>query len=796
MRQLTFLLGLLLTAAATLVLEILDTRLLSVITWYHLSFFAVSAAMFGMAAGAVHVYLGGARFEGEAARRQLVRHALAFAVSVPVTHALNLSIPIRAEVSLMGVSALVLSTLALAVPFYLSGIVVSVALTRVQGPVGRIYAADLVGAALGCLAVVGLLDLTDVSSVALVSAAIAAAGAACFERFAGLRPWRGGLLALGLLAAAFANHAAPAGLHVLYAKGNAYPDAVVFEAWNVHSQVIVQEAREGSPPYWAPGRGAGRHRAVTLPMVIDGSATTAMTRWGGDPDDLDWVAHDVTSLLYHLRPGGEVAVIGVGGGRDILTALWAGARRVTGIEINDIFLHLLEDRYRDFASLGGRDDVELVHDEARSYLTRVDQRFDVLQMSLIDTWAATGAGAFTLSENGLYTLEAWKVFLDALEPGGMFAVSRWYSPRDASETSRLLSLATAALIERGVDRPRAHLALAARDRVATLLLSTDPLTGRDLERLDATAARYGFEVLVAPGRPPALPLFGRILAAGSLEQLDAAVRAYPYDYTPPRDERPYFFNILKLSRVFDADLSRLTAYFTPGGGVIAVGNLLATVTLLVLFGVALALVAGVILWPLWRSGLPRLDRRGFAWSLLYFAAIGLGYMLIQIPLVQRFSVYLGHPVYAVAVILFSMILATGIGSAFSDRVPVEARPVWLRVYPAVIVVLLLAVTAAIQPVFDATVEGSLLARCATVVALVTPLSFTLGLCFPIGLRLVRRIAPDALPWMWGVNGACGVLASVAAVGVSISAGIHANLYAAAALYASLLLAAPALWRRG
>ena len=282
-------------------------------------------------------------------------------------------------------------------------------------------------------------------------------------------------------------------------------------------------------------------------MRIDGAAGTDMTRWDGRPESLQWVEHDVTALPYHLRKGGDNAVIGVGGGRDVLTALWAGSRSVTGIEINEVFLDLLEGPLRDYARLADDPRVTLVHDEARSYLTRTDERFDILQMSLIDTWAATGAGAFTLSENGLYTLEAWKTFLHTLKPGGLFSVSRWYSPGRVSETSRLVALATAALLADGAPNPREHMILATTLGVATLVISNQPFTATDLAALDRTAQTFGFQVLLAPRRPAPEPLLARIADSRSSADVEAAVADRQYDYTPPTDERPYFFNTLKLS---------------------------------------------------------------------------------------------------------------------------------------------------------------------------------------------------------------------------------------------------------
>ena len=793
LQRLAFLAGLFLTTLATLTLELLDTRLLSVLTWYHLSFFAVSTAMFGMAAGAVRVYLGGARFSGEHAPRALVRAATALAVAIPVAHAANLYIRIDSELSALGVLALLATTLALATPFYFSGVAVALALTRVPGPSGLVYAVDLAGAALGSLLVVPLLKGLDISSAALACAAAAAAGGLCFRVFAGQsKPAVGSALLLLLVLATGANHVASGGLRVVYSKGlRIERDAIASESWTIHGQLVTRHPSTGPPWYWGPGKGAWDYTVEYVGMAIDGCAGTVLTAWDGNPDSLRWVQHDVTAFPYHLRRGGNVAVIGVGGGRDLLTALWARSRSVTGIEVNEGLLDLLRGELRGMANLADRPEITLVHDEARSWLTRTPQRFDVLQMSLIDTWAATGAGAFTLSENGLYTVEAWKVFLDRLAPHGLLSVSRWYSPENASETSRLLALATATLLDRGVSDPRRHLVLVAGGgRVATLLVSNEPMTRAEVERVLAVQLTYEFKLLLAPGLRPADPLLGRIAASRSLAELTQVLEGLPFDYSPPHDERPYFFNIMRPRQLLaGVDVAAAT-------GVVAAGNLLATRTLIVLWTISLLLVVLVIFGPLARAGLPRMERGPFAAAIGFFALIGAGYMLVQVPLMQRFSVYLGHPTYTAAVTLFSMILATGAGSLLSDRVPIERDARARVVIPLAIASLLVAGTLALQSVIDRTIAWDLLPRCAVVATFVAALALPLGLCFPLGLRLVRAVSDDATPWMWGVNGACGVLASVTAVGISMWWGIHASLYSAVAAYALLALPAAVLGRAG
>lgn len=784
-----FLVGLFTTTLATLALETLDTRLLSVLTWYHLSFLAVSLAMLGMSAGAVQVYLGKARYEGDAAAAALSRYAVRFSIAVAVCYLLNISLPISEEFDTNGVISLALTALALGVPFYYSGLVVSVALTRIPGRVGIVYSVDLIGAALGCLLVLWLLSTGTMSTAMFACSAIAALGALSFAYFAsGKFPKFGALAVVALGALAVWNTTSDNRVRIVYSKGAVQkPDAIWRERWSIHGQVTVMKPAVGRPWYWGPGRGAPQSGVESASMFIDGGAGTSMTHWDGRHESLAWTQYDVTSLAYHLRPGGHVGIIGVGGGRDVLTALWFGAKSVTGVEINQAFVDMLEKESREFAHIADDPRVQIVHDEGRSYYTRSTEKFDVLQMALIDTWAATGAGAFTLSENGLYTLEAWDVLLERLAPRGILTVSRWFSPANASETSRLVSLATASLLRHGKADPSKHIALVVWANVANLMVSPTPFDAADLAKLRATAGRFGFGVLLAPDIAPVLPDLGAITASKSRAELDRTIAGAAYDYSPPDDDRPYFFNLLRVG-----DFHQLFQKY-PEGGVVT-GNLRAGKTLFTLLVLVTLAVLIVIFGPLARSGLPRMAARPFTASVAYFGLIGAGFMFVQIGLMQRFSVYLGHPTYAVAVTLFSMITATGIGSFVSERFPIEKRPRFVPFVALATAVVVVLATLSLQPLIDHTIRQGLLVRCLLTIALVAPLSCALGLFFPFGMRLVRGLGSNGEPWMWGVNGASGVLAAVVGVVLSMAAGIRTTLFCGALAYAALGLPALVLAR--
>lgn len=781
--------GLFLITLSTLMLEVLDTRLLSVITWYHLSFLAVSVAMLGMAAGAVIVFAGQDLFSKARAVRMLPLTALAFAASIALSHAGNLSIPFPTlhlgsptELVALGMAILVLT-----VPFILSGIVVTLALTRTGGPIGWLYGADLIGAAMGCLVIILLLELTDITSTAFAAAGIAALGAWCFSKHAGSSGW--GALALGmlLLVATAVNAVALPRLGILYPKSRSLwgvVDAIDYSEWNAHSNVIIRRPTSATPFYWGAAANAPQPQVKTATAAIDGDAGTVITEWDGDPSSLDWVRYDVTTLPYRLRSG-SIAVIGVGGGRDILSAIQAGNSDVTGIEINGALIDAHRGRYRDFSRIAAHPGVTLVHDEARSYLTRTPARFDILQMSLIDTWAATGAGAFTLSENGLYTREGWRVFLRALTSNGVFSVSRWFDPNAASETTRLLALGAAALLDAGIADPRRHLILVTRERIATLMISPSPFTADDADAINRTTSGMDFNVLAAPWLAPSDPRVRRIIESQSMEALEAATMDRYFDFSPPSDRRPFFFNMLKPTAFFARE--------TSGSAGVVSGNLRATRTLIALAVIAAVLVVAIIGSPLLLTGRPRTPPGIFGAGLLYFGIIGFAFMLIQIPFLQRFSVYLGHPTYTFSIILFLMILSAGVGSVASERVDVVRSPRlgWL---PIAIGLSVLVTMALLQPAIDATVAWRLPGRTAIVALFVAPLAFCLGYCFPVGMRALGQHSDALTAWMWAVNGACGVMASIIAVMISMWVGIHTNLLVAALLYMLLALPLRALRR--
>jgi hypothetical protein len=503
-----------------------------------------------------------------------------------------------------------------------------------------------------------------------------------------------------------------------------------------------------------------------------------MFHFDGSRSSIAFLQYDLVNLAYHLPGIHKPAVVGVGGGRDVLSAHLFGVADITGVELNPIFINLLtrDPFYKNFSNLTALPNLKLHVDDARSWFASTNERFDLVQMSMVDSWAATGAGAFSLSENGLYTLEGWRAFLKTVNHDGFFTVSRWYAPSDVNETGRMIGLATAALLDAGVKDARPHLFVARINDIATLVLSKEPFTEEQLRVLHDAVREGGFTELLAPDRPPDSKLLAQVTASQDLATLHRVLDSTYLDLTVPTDARPFFFNQL---RMFDLR-SLITIMRNRGAGGVAEGNLIASIVLMMILFISIVAVIVTILVPLKNEARACPRPLALAGS-LYFSLIGMGFMLAEIALVQYFSVYLGHPIYSLSVCLFSLILASGLGSLTSELLKLGTRG-RLLAWGSMVVAYLVIMEWVLPTIFQATTGRERLVRIGVSLAAIMPLGFLLGFAFPTGMRLVEAVDSKPTPWFWGINGAAGVLASVLGVIVSMSFGIDVTMLISAACY--------------
>lgn len=806
MRRATYF-GVFLIAMATLVLEVLLTRITSVVAWYHLAFFVISLAMLGMTAGAVLVFVRPKWFTDELVGRRLVEGSALLGITTPLGVAAALAIPLEPISDLLTFSETLGFGIALAVPFTVSGVVLTLALTRAGLPPGKVYGVDLVGAAFGCVAVIFILDVVDAPSAVLIAASLATLAGYAFSLdcddsvVVRRRSIVLGLAAvLGILAGVNVTTDGSL-LHPRWIKGQPENKQVyAYSGWNTYSRVTVDHTLKLPPALWAPSRMMPPKHATFIPqrfVRIDGAAGTMMAALDTNPDDdkpgkasdhryLSW---DVTNFAHLLRPKGPAAVIGVGGGRDVLEAVRVGHEPVVGIELNDLIVDLHNGPMREFSGIADLPGVKLVNDEARSFLARDRQRYRVITMSLIDTWASTGAGAYALSENGLYTLEGWQIFMRRLEDRGIFTVSRWYKPHSPGETIRMLALGMETLWSLGIENPRAHLMLMQNASIATLMLSPTPFTDRDIERMKKAVVKRGYNMIVTPINLPVNPEIRELAEIDDRKEMWAFAQSQLLDYTPPTDERPFFFNMLKPESWFESPekVSGLDHAF--------LGNLYATQTLIYATLASAALTVFAVVLPLWwrRKALRNYGGMGLSAACFYFGLIGLGFMFVEMALLSRLNVFIGHPTLALSALLGGIIFFTGMGSLLSSRIDLD-RPALARFYPLLPATLVIIVAMAIDPIMGALAAAPTPTRVLTGVAIVGVPALGMGLGFPLGLRLVARLRegedddtrPDLGPWMWGVNGACGVVASGLALTCSMAWGIMTTLFLGAGCYVALM----------
>lgn len=782
--------GLFAVTLATLMYEILLTRIFSVTMWYHFAFVAVSVAIFGMTVGAVIVYLAPHYFTEERTKKHLALSSLLFGITTVFSFLSHLSIPFDPGVSIKSAPvvwlfSITLTYAVLSVPFILSGITVCLALTRFSKCVSKLYAADLAGAAVGCIAVVVALIWVDGPTAVIVTAVIACLGAVLFAADAGeLRLRRRALawcLGLALISCCllFFYQRQHSLLRPMWVKG-VVESPGVYEKWNSFSRIYVDgDPTTPRPPFgWGLSSKCPPNIAINqLLLNIDASAGTVLTEYDGNPAALGYLKYDVTNIAHFIRPNADVLVIGAGGGRDILSALVFEQKSVTGIELNGDTLSALNERFGDFTGHLDRDPkVEFVNDEARSYIARSSRKYDIMQVSLIDTWAATAAGAFVLSENSLYTVEAWKLFLQRLKPNGVLTFSRWYFEGSPGVLYRLTSLASQSLIELGIQKPREHMLIVLHrlpshgpgspDGVGTMLVSAEPLSTADVAGIERVARSMDFEVVLSPNA--ALDTVFETIAEG--DDLKAFTGSYPINIAPTTDDSPFFFNMLRLRDAFRPD--------TWAGGlpfntvaVTVLGALLLIVTVLTLLAIVVPLVCTTN-----RSAL-----KGSFSLFVFFVSIGLAFMLVEISQMQRLVVFLGHPTYGLTVVLFSLLISSGVGSMLTDRIAGADKPRAMIVFGAL--VLVLAAFGWLTPVVaDACQSMSTAARILVSVGMIFPIGILMGTAFPMGMKLAAGRASGLMPWLWGMNGATSVLASVLAVVIALTWSISTAFWTGLGFY--------------
>ncbi len=744
---------------ATLLLELTLTRIYSVIFYYHFAFLAISVALFGLGAGGVFSYVvsgwSGTLYQ------KLGRLAAFNSISVIASLVFLLT-----RQGTPGNLELVVIYFFSALPFLLAGAIVSLVISETIDRIERVYFFDLLGAAAGCLLLIPLLDTFGGPNTVIAVAVLFAATSAIWYNLAKQHSGRVAAVALALaLTALFVFNMRLDWIDIRYAKGMTLANET-FVKWNSFSRIAV--SKEGG---------------TNLPnIVIDADAATGI--FTQDHDKLSdesraSILKGGPALAYKLKPGAKALIIGPGGGWDVSRALVSGSKDITGVEINPIIAStVMREKFPNLShNLYLRPEIRIFVEDGRSFVRRSSEKYQVIQATLVDTWASTAAGAFSLSENNLYTSDAFYDYLSHLSDDGVLAFTRWgFDP--PRESLRLLSITIDALERLGERNPAQHVIVAREGSgqiqgwgaTDTVILSRKPMSGAFVQQAIAAMKESNMEQVYYPSTTRVTP-FQQLLTTVDREAFFAN---YQYNVTPVNDNRPFFFytvqprdilNFLTITSQESADY-KINRAVPMLFGVLFVSVVATLVTLLLP-----PLVLG--------QRLPQ--SRSLRLFLLYFVCLGAGYIMIQVSLIQKFVLLLGHPTYALTVIIFSMLISSGLGSFYSKRI-VKNNPERLRIVLLLIVILVPVLGYFAGLVSDLGPAWPLAVKMLITVLVIAPLGFLMGIPFPTGLATLEGWDSSAVRWGWSMNAASSVLGSAMAIFFAIYLGLYQTLVLGGLLY--------------
>ena len=814
-----------LVSAGALAYEVLLTRLFSIVQWHHYAYMVISIALLGYGASGAFLALVGDGLRRHLGAAFAVGAAL-FAVSAVASFAVSERLPFNVLAIIWEPRQLlflpILYTL-FALPFFGAATSIGLALAAFPERIGQIYRYDLIGAAAGAiglmLALFALFPDTALRIVALLGLLAAALGISLRESGA-FRWGRAAACSFAAIAACITLPPSWTELHLSEYKG--LSQAVLVPGTEVIAEessplgLLTVVSSPTVPLRYVPGLSLSNatEPPAQLGVFTDGDGLTAITAFDGRRESLDYLDATPTALPYHLLKKPDVLILGAGGGADVLLALLHDAQTVDAVELNPQLVRLVAERFAAFAGhLYARPGVGVHVAEARSFVAGQRDRYDVIQIPLLGSLAAAAAGTHSLSESYVYTIEAFEQYLDCLRPGGYLAITRWLKlpPRDSL---RLFATAVSALERRGIRESGRHLALIRSWNTTTLLVKNGPLTGQDVENIRHFADERAFDLAFLPGmtREEAnrlnvldQPYFfdGAVALLGS--ERDQFLRDYKFDIAPTTDDRPYFFDFFKWRALSEILQQRALG----GAALLDWGYLILAATLVQAAALAVLLILAPLLWL---GG----DQRGPAAALarwrvvLYFLAIGFAFLFIEIASIQRFVLFLGHPVYAIPVVLCGFLFFAGLGSGMAPKLNARLETLRARLpqsvptrigaadrlfrclarfrHPSLALAIAGIGTAAllhlvvVVPLFRWLMPLPEALKIAVSLALIAPLALFMGMPFPLALARVAAARSALLPWAWGINGCASVLSAILAILLAMSLGFNAVVLIAIGLY--------------
>ena len=785
-----------LLSVCVLAYEVLLTRLFSIVLWHHFAYMIISAAMLGYGASGTALTLLKEKIAPHFGAVYIIA-AAALAVLMPAAFWLAQQIPFNPLELLWDKTQpakLLAVYLLMMLPFFCGGLGIGLVFAHFGKQASRIYACDILGAGLGSLGVMAALFLvpphkmlTALTALALLAAAIAVIELKMRPKW--LMEFFVGLAVLAAVALpGVPVHPSP--YKDLSQALNIAGARVIEERSSPLGQITVVENTR-VPLRDAPGMSlnATSEPPPQLGVFVDGNGPSALTRFDGNLAPLDYLDQLTSALPYHLLGSDEmerphVLVLGAGAGSDVLQALYFHSTAIDAVELDRNVTDLVSQSYRDYAgNLYSQPGVHVYDAEARGFVNASDQRYDLIQVALLDSFGTASAGLYGLSENYLYTVEALQAYLNRLTPGGMLAVTRWLTlpPRDAL---KLFATAVSALEKSGVSNPAARLVMIRGWKTVTLLVKNSDFTAADIAAIKEFSRTRSFDLAYYPGMHAdeanrfnilSQPYFFEGAVALLGPQRQDFIDQYKFYIEPATDDRPHFFRFFKWNAA-----AEIFALREQGGMPLLDWSYpLLVATLVQAFVASIVLILAPLALSHCRRTLPS------APVALYFLAIGFAFMFMEIAFIQKFVLFLSHPLYAVAVVLCAFLVFAAAGSWLAGHVQSMRWQAKNKVTFAVIVMgaISLFYLATLPYLLHELIHLPDAAKIMISIALIAPLAMCMGVPYPTAMTRLAETSEQAIPWTWAINGFASVVGAVLATLLAIHLGFAAVILLAVLVYA-------------
>jgi len=741
--------GIFLTSLSGLVLEIAITRIFSAAIWYHFAFVAVSVALVGLGSSGLLVHYRLKRIKENWAADLTIVSSTGICIILPIT--LSVMHSLASQVTYLPLFMFMFS-----IPFFFVGVVISAAFSAFSHTAGRLYASDLIGASAGAVLVVFFLSLVGGEGTTLLVGVTAAICATIFSLTTKDRK----KILLSLVVVAFAlSLVVINGITQVFSiptDPTANKDLPIFlrenpgshiakTQWNSFSRIDVVEGISGDCIPVRDPRNPSQcaEEGLVAKIFIDGGAGTNIISWDGNPDSRKELSSWMQYLPFKMKDDPKILIIGSGGGRDVVAAITSGSTDVTTVEINPIIFQTVQSYGEKAGNLYEHNHVHANVDEGRSFVSRSSEKFDIIYIPFVDTWASVSSGGLGVSENFLYTVEGFQEYYDHLTDDGKIVAVRWLvdSPRFVTTFTQLLE-------NNGLKRDEVfkHIIIASSESttqdpsVTMAILSKSPFTTSEISFLSDSFSKNGYKPILVPDKVMLDPYPSLLKGSITFEEF---YELYPTKTHPVTDDSPFFLSFEK-----------------------PIPSILES-----LLYISIVIVGAFLVIPfIWLSkSSEKKSELRVSSVIIYFAALGAGFILIELALLQKFILLLGNPTMTFAILLFTMLLSSGFGSLTSTRL-MKMGPKNLPFIISGIVVIGVLYALMLPILIYSVISEDFTVKVAVSVGILAPIGFLMGMPLPTGMRVLKSHLPTHIPWMWAINGAFSVLGAVLSVVIGILYG--------------------------